>query len=282
MAPAGSRESLTAGLKAGAGSVYFGVDRLNMRARSRTNFAVGDLQEIAGRCRDYGARSCLTLNTVLYDEDLDTMRRLTDEAREAGISALIVSDPAVLNYARQAGMDVHISTQCNISNIEAVRFYAHWADVMVLARELSLEQVAAIAHSISEDNITGPSGKPVRIEIFIHGALCMAVSGKCYLSLHSHNSSANRGECIQNCRRPYEVTDLHSGNQLRVDNEYIMSAADLCTIGFLDKIVDAGVSVMKIEGRGRSADYVKAVVTCYREAVEAILSGTYTDRKSVV
>ena len=280
MAPAGSWESLSAGLKAGAGSVYFGVDRLNMRARSRTNFAVGDIKEITGRCRDYGARSYLTLNTALYDEDMDTMRRLADEAKNAGISALIVSDPAVLQYATQAGLNVHISTQCNISNIEAVRFYAQWADVMVLARELSLGQVSAITRKISDENITGPSGNLVRIEIFIHGALCMAVSGKCYLSLHSHNSSANRGECIQNCRRPYEVTDLHSGNQLRIDNEYIMSAADLCTIGFLDKIVDAGVSVMKIEGRGRSADYVKTVVTCYREAVESIRSGTWAREKA--
>ena len=279
MAPAGSLESLTAGLKAGAGSVYFGVGKLNMRAGTRNNFTPEDLPDISAACREYDARSYLTLNTVLFDDDLAQMRAVTDAAKQAGISALIVSDPAVMQHARESGMDVHISTQCNITNIGTVRFYSQWADVMVLARELSLDQVEAISREIGKQNITGPSGKPVRLEVFVHGALCMAVSGMCYLSLHSHNSSANRGSCVQNCRRPYEVRDKHSGLELEIDNEYIMSAGDLCTIGFLDKLVDAGVEVMKIEGRGRSADYVQTVVTCYREALEAIDAGTYTREK---
>jgi len=276
MAPAGSWESLTAGLKAGADAIYFGIDKLNMRSGTRNNFTVEDLPKITAACREYGAKSCLALNTVLYDEDLDQMRSLVDAASDTGVTALIVSDPAVMQHARETGMNVHISTQCNITNVETVRFYARWADVMVLARELSLDQVATITREIREHNITGPSGKPVRVEVFIHGALCMAVSGKCYLSLHSHNKSANRGLCVQNCRRPYEVRDKHSGMELEVDNEYIMSASDLCTIGFLDKVVDAGVEVMKIEGRGRSADYVQTVITCYREALEAIGAGFYT------
>jgi len=279
MAPAGSWESLTAGLKAGADAVYFGIDKLNMRSGTRNNFTVADLPKITASCREYDAKSYLTLNTVLFDEDLDQMRSLVDAASDAGVTALIVSDPAVMQHAREAGMNVHISTQCNITNAETVRFYARWADVMVLARELSLDQVAAITREIRDQNITGPSGKQVRVEVFIHGALCMAVSGMCYLSLHSHNSSANRGSCVQNCRRPYEVRDKHSGMELEIDNEYIMSAADLCTIGFLDKMVDAGVEVMKIEGRGRSADYVQTVVTCYREALEAIGAETYTREK---
>ena len=279
MAPAGSRESLTAGLKAGAGAVYFGVGKLNMRAGTRNNFTVEDLPEIGAACRDYGANSYLTLNTVMYDEDMDAMRATVDAAAKAGITALIVSDPIVMQYAREAGMNVHVSTQCNITNTGMVRFYSQWADVMVMARELNLPQVAEISRRIREENITGPSGKPVRIEMFVHGALCMAVSGMCYLSLHTHNSPANRGTCVQNCRRPYEVRDQHSGTELQVDNEYIMSAGDLCTIGFLDKLLDAGVSVLKIEGRGRSADYVQTVVTCYREAVEAIREGTYTRDK---
>ncbi len=279
MAPAGSWESLTAGLKAGAGAVYFGVGALNMRAGTRNNFTPEDLPEITDACREYGARSYLTLNTVMFDEDMEAMRATVDAAARAGISALIVSDPAVMAYARDAGMHVHISTQCNITNTESVRYYSRWADVMVMARELNLPQVARITRRIREENITGPSGQPVRIEMFVHGALCMAVSGMCYMSLHTHNSPANRGTCVQNCRRPYEVRDQHSGTELQVDNEYIMSAGDLCTIGFLNKLVDAGVTVMKIEGRGRSADYVKTVVTCYREALEAIREGTYTRAK---
>lgn len=279
MAPAGSWESLTAGLKAGADAVYFGIDKLNMRSGTRNNFTVDDLPAITSYCREYGAKSCLTLNTVLFDEDLEQMRSLVDAASAAGVTALIVSDPAVMQHARETGMNVHISTQCNITNAGTVRFYAQWADVMVLARELNLDQVAAITREIRDQNITGPSGRQVRVEVFIHGALCMAVSGKCYLSLHSHNSSANRGSCVQNCRRPYEVRDKQSGMELEIDNEYIMSAGDLCTIGFLDKVVGAGVEVMKIEGRGRSADYVQTVVTCYREALSAIQEGTYTREK---
>ncbi len=276
MAPVGSPESLTAALQAGADSVYLGIDQLNMRVKSRNNFAITDLPQIAKRCREAGVRSYLTLNTVLFDEDLSSMRTIIDAAVDSGISAVIVSDPSVMHYARNAGMPVHISTQCNITNIEAVSFYAQWADVMVLARELSLEQVGVIARQIKERNICGPSGNRVRLEVFIHGALCMAVSGKCYLSLHSHNSSANRGACVQNCRRPYTVKDKQSDNELEIDNEYIMSAKDLCTIGFLDKILDAGVEVLKIEGRGRSADYVQTTVSCYRQAVQAIQEGTYS------
>ena len=276
MAPVGSPESLTAALQAGADSVYLGIDQLNMRVKSRNNFAITDLPQIAKRCREAGVRSYLTLNTVLFDEDLSSMRTIIDAAVDSGISAVIVSDPSVMHYARNAGMPVHISTQCNITNIEAVSFYAQWADVMVLARELSLEQVGVIARQIKERNICGPSGNRVRLEVFIHGALCMAVSGKCYLSLHSHNSSANRGACVQNCRRPYTVKDKQSDNELEIDNEYIMSAKDLCTIGFLDKILDAGVEVLKIEGRGRTADYVQTTVSCYRQAVQAIQEGTYS------
>ncbi len=279
MAPAGSMESLAAALKAGADSVYFGVDKLNMRSRSRKNFTLGDLPEISAKCRKFNVKSHLALNTVLYDEDLSAMQRMVDAAADAGISAVIVSDPAVMQYARDAGMAVHMSTQCNITNTEAVRFYSRWADVMVMARELTLEHVAGIAAEIREQQIAGPSGQPVRLEVFAHGALCMAVSGKCYLSLHTHNSSANRGACVQNCRRPYIVTDKKGEYELEVDNEYIMSAKDLCTIPFLDKVLHAGVRVLKIEGRGRSADYVRTTVTCYREAIEAIRSGTFTPEK---
>lgn len=279
LAPAGSRESLSAAINAGAGSVYFGVDQLNMRAMSRNNFTASDLPEISQICRKHDVRTYLALNTVLFDEDLAVMRSLVDKAVDAGIDAVIVSDPAVMQHARSAGIPVHISTQCNITNIEAVQFYAQWADVMVLARELSLEQVGNIAREIRAKAVTGPSGKPVRLEVFIHGALCMAVSGKCYLSLHSYNTSANRGSCIQNCRRPYEVRDKISGTELEVDNEYIMSAKDLCTIPFLDKVLDAGVQVLKIEGRGRSADYVHTTVTCYRKAIEAIQQEVFTSEK---
>lgn len=278
-APAGSRESLSAALNAGADSVYLGVDQLNMRAGSRNNFQPADLPEIVERCRERKANVYLALNTVLYDEDLAQMRMAVDKAAGCGVSAVIVSDPSVMSYVRRSGLPVHISTQCNITNIEAVEFYAQWADVMVLARELSLEQVAAIARQIRERGIWGPSGNPVRLEVFVHGALCMAVSGKCYLSLHSHNAAANRGACVQNCRRPYIVRDKQSGNELEIDNEYIMSAGDLCTIGFLDKVLDAGAEVLKIEGRGRSPDYVDTVVRCYREAVDAVRDGSYTPEK---
>lgn len=279
MAPAGSWESLAAALHAGADAVYFGVDRLNMRSGSRNNFSLPDLAGITAKCCDYGAKSYLTLNTVLFDEDLASMRTLVDRAVESGVSAIIVSDPAVMQYARIAGMPVHISTQMNVTNIEAIRFYAQWADVIVPARELSLEQVSEISGQIREEDVRGPGGHRVRPEVFVHGALCMAVSGKCYLSLHAQNASANRGECIQSCRRPYVVRDKKSGRELEIDNEYIMSAKDLCTIGFLDKVIDAGAELLKIEGRGRSADYVHTTVTCYREAVRAIREGSYTPEK---
>lgn len=279
MAPAGSQESLSAALNAGADSVYFGVEQLNMRARSTNNFLVSDLPAIAQQCKAHGAKSYLTLNTILYDHDLQLMRRIVDTAREAGISAVIASDQAVMNHCRKTGMPLHISTQCNITNIETVEFFSAFADVMVMSRELTLQQVGQISREIKRREITGPSGQPIRIEIFGHGALCMAVSGKCYLSLHSHNASANRGACVQNCRRSYVVTDKEEGYELEIDNEYIMSAKDLCTIDFLDKILDAGVSVLKIEGRGRSADYVYTTTTCYREAADAIAEGTFTGEK---
>ncbi len=279
MAPAGSWESLAAAMKAGADSVYFGVGQLNMRSLSRNNFTLTDLPVIAGRCREQNVMTYLALNTVLFDDDLSTMREIVDRAVESGITAVIVSDPSVMQYACRSGLPVHISTQCNVTNIEAIQFYSQCADVIVPARELSLEQVAAIAQEIRQRNITGPSGKPVCLELFVHGALCMAVSGNCYLSLHTHHSSANRGACVQNCRRSYIVREKESDTELEIDNEYVMSAKDLCTIGFLDKVLDAGAELLKIEGRGRSADYVYTTVTCYREAVEAIREGTYTREK---
>tara|TARA_Y100000782_G_scaffold112275_1_gene142100 strand:- start:840 stop:2075 length:1236 start_codon:yes stop_codon:yes gene_type:complete len=275
MAPVGSFEALAAALNAGCNSVYFGVEQLNMRARSSVNFTTDDLREIATRCNEKGVKSYLTINTVLYDHDIRLMKTLVDQAKESGISAVIASDHAVMAYSRKIGLPVHISTQANVTNIETVEFYSAFADVMVLSRELSLSQVAKITQEIEKQQITGPSGELVRIEVFAHGALCMAVSGKCYLSLHSHNASANRGACIQNCRKSYIVTD-EDGNELQIDNEYIMSAKDLCTINFLDKVVEAGVQILKIEGRGRSADYVDTTVRCYREAVDALEAGTYT------
>ncbi|MCA0236853.1 MAG: U32 family peptidase [Bacteroidetes bacterium] len=275
LAPAGSFESLMAAIHAGADSVYFGVEQLNMRTKSSYNFTVNDLPEVAARCREHGVKSYITLNTIIYDHDLALMRRIVDAARESGIDALIASDIAVMNYARKSGMPVHISTQSNITNIDAIEFYSVYSDVMVLARELTLMQVGALAREIQRHNITGPSGHLVRLEVFGHGALCMAVSGKCYMSLHSNFSSANRGACIQNCRHTYVVTDKESGVEFEVDNEYIMSAKDLCTIDFLDKVADAGVSVLKIEGRGRSADYVHTTTQCYREALDALKNGTY-------
>ena len=278
MAPAGSKEAMAAAIKAGADSVYFGIEQLNMRARQTNNFLVDDLPEIAKLCNENGVKSYITLNTIIYDHDISLMRRIIDKAKEAGITALIASDLAVMNYARKIGMEVHISTQSNITNIETVEFYSAYADVMVMARELTLKQVGDIVKAIEKNDIRGPKGELVQVEIFAHGALCMAVSGKCYLSLHSHNASANRGACIQNCRREYTVTD-EEGIELKIDNEYIMSAKDLCTIDFLDKILEAGVRVLKIEGRGRAADYVYATTKCYREAVDAFAEGTYSQEK---
>ncbi|MCM1041276.1 MAG: U32 family peptidase [Bacteroides sp.] len=278
MAPVGSFPALQAALQAGADAVYFGVGQLNMRARAAVNFMPEDLGEIARVCREKGVRTYLTLNTVIYDGELPESRRVLDLAKEAGICAVISSDWAVITYARRIGMEVHISTQCNVTNIEAVRFYAQYADVMVAARELSLEQVAEIVRQIKAGNICGPSGKLVQIEIFAHGALCMAVSGKCYLSLDYYNSSANRGSCLQLCRRPYKLsqTDGEKDVEIAVDHEYLLSPKDLKTVDFLDKILEAGVSVLKIEGRGRSADYVKTVTSVYKEAVEAWKNGEYT------
>jgi U32 family peptidase len=278
-APVGSWESLTAAINAGAESVYFGIGTLNMRARSSVNFTLRDLVKISKICRKNNIGSCLTLNTVIYDDEMNVMRKIVDSAKKNGISAIIASDQAVIQYAASAGMPVHMSTQTNITNITAVKYWSQFADVMVTARELSLEQVAEISKQIKKQKIKGPSGNLVQIEVFAHGALCMAVSGKCYLSLDHYNASANRGACYQLCRRPYRVTDFDGEIELAVDNEYIMSPKDLCTIGFLDKILDAGVSVLKIEGRGRSPEYVSTVVQCYREAVDAVLEGTYTNKK---
>lgn len=279
MAPVGSFESLVAAIDAGADAVYFGVQGLNMRSRSSVNFTLDDLHMIVRTCREAGVKTYLTVNIIVYDSDLEDMRATIDAAAEAGISAIIASDIAAISYARRRGVEVHISTQCNISNIEAVRFYAQYADTVVLARELSLEQVKAIHDAIIAENICGPNSKQVKIEMFCHGALCMAVSGKCYLSLHQMNSSANRGACTQICRRGYEVTDLETGEQLNVDNKYIMSPKDLKTIHFLNKMVDAGVSVFKIEGRARGPEYVSIAVRCYSEALDAICDGTYEDNR---
>ncbi len=279
MAPVGSYESLSAALQAGAGSVYFGVGKLNMRARSSQNFTHDDLANIVEICRRQGVRTYLTLNTIIYDEELEEVRRTIDAAKEAGITAIIASDISVMEYARAKGVEIHISTQCNITNLEAVRFYARYADVVVTARELTLDQVHRIVQGIEKENICGPSGKPVQVELFVHGALCMAVSGKCYLSLDTMNHSANRGSCLQLCRRSYLVTDKEEGFEYEVDNQYIMSPKDLCTIGFIDKIIDAGVRVFKIEGRGRGPEYVKAVTACYREAALAVADGSFSAEK---
>ena len=279
MAPVGSYESLQAAIQGGAGAVYFGVGKLNMRSRSAANFTVEDLTRICSIAHAAGVRTYLTVNTIIYNSEIDEMHRLLHAAKDAGVSAIIASDMAVINYARQIGVEVHISTQCNVSNTEAVRYYAQFADVIVTARELPLQQVAEIVNYIKENDIRGPRGELVRIELFCHGALCMSVSGKCYLSLDNYNYSANRGACLQLCRRGYIVKDKESDLELEIDNEYIMSPKDLCTIGFLDKIVKAGVSVLKIEGRGRSADYVRTVTECYREALEAIADGSYCKEK---
>ena len=279
MAPVGSRESLAAALEAGADSVYFGIESLNMRAHSASRFTITDLREIASVCSERGVKTYLTVNTIIYDDDMVMMRRICDAALQAGISAVIASDVAVLVYCREIGQEVHLSTQLNISNIEALRFYARYADVAVLARELNLQQVRSIYEGIVSENICGPAGRPVRIEMFCHGALCMAVSGKCYLSLDNLGRSANRGECMQVCRRGYTMRDRETGTELDVDNKYIMSPKDLKTIGFIDEMMHAGVRVFKIEGRARSAEYVLTVVRCYKEAIRAVLDGTYSAEK---
>ncbi len=279
MSPAGSWEALSAALHAGADSIYFGVEQLNMRAKSSNNFTIDDLSKVAELCTQHNAKSYITLNTIMYDHDLQLMRSIVDAAKTNGITAVIASDHAVLMYAKKKGLEVHISTQTNITNIETIEFFSAFADVVVLSRELSLSQVSDIIREIKRRNLCGPSGELIRVEVFAHGALCMAVSGKCYLSLHTHFSSANRGACIQNCRRDYIVTDKNTGYELEIDNEYIMSAKDLCTIGFLDRIIDAGVEVLKIEGRGRSAEYVHTTTTCYRDAIRTIADGTYTQDK---
>jgi len=276
MAPAGNFECLHAAIQGGADSVYFGVEKLNMRSHSANNFKMTDLKEIVRICSEYGVKTYLTLNITLYDNDLEDMRKTLHAAKEAGITAVIASDMAAISYARSIGVEVHISTQLSISNVESLRFYAQFADVIVLARELNLTQVKAIKAMIDEENICGPSGRKVEIEMFAHGALCMAVSGKCYLSLHEYGASANRGSCYQLCRRAYDVRDRETGMELTVDNKYIMSPKDLCTIEFIDKIIDAGVTVFKIEGRARSAEYVKRVASCYRRAANAVCDGTYT------
>lgn len=279
MAPVGSWESLAAAFQARADSVYFGIESLNMRARSSNNFSIDDLKEIAGLCHENGVKSYLTINTVLYDGDLSLMQQIVDAAKEANISAIIASDVSVMSYASQKEVEIHLSTQLNIANIEALKFYAHFADVVVLARELNLDQVAEIHDQIVTQEIRGPHGGLIRIEMFCHGALCMAVSGKCYLSLHEYNASANRGACVQICRRGYTVKDKETDVEMDIDNQYILSPKDLKTIHFMNKMMDAGVRVFKIEGRARGAEYVKTVVNCYREAIEAHLDGTFNSVK---
>lgn len=279
MAPAGSFEALRAAINAGANSVYFGIEQLNMRARAANNFTTEDLKEIVRICQEHKVKTYLTLNTIMYDHDMVLMKKICDTAKQANLTAVICSDVAAMSYAREIGLEVHISTQANVSNFETVKFYSQFADVVVLARELTIKQIKAITDKIKEEDIRGPSGKLLEIELFIHGALCVAISGKCYMSLATYNSSANRGACLQSCRRAYKVIDEETGDELRIENKYIMSPKDLCTIGFIDKIVDSGVTVLKIEGRGRSPDYVHTVVSAYNEAIEAYLNGTYTQDK---
>lgn len=279
MAPVGSRESLAAAINAGADSIYFGIENLNMRAHSASTFTINDLKEIAKTCDEHGVKSYLTVNTIIYGEDLPLMRSIIDAAKEACISAVIASDVAVMMYCREIGQEVHLSTQLNISNVEALKFYAQFADVVVLARELNMAQVAEIYHQIEEQNICGPKGERIRIEMFCHGALCMAVSGKCYLSLDNTGRSANRGACMQLCRRGYIVTDRETGTELAIDNKYIMSPKDLKTIRFIDKLMKSGVRVFKIEGRARGPEYVHTVVGCYREAIQSVLDGSFTEDK---
>ena len=276
LAPAGNFECLRAAIQGGADSVYFGVGHLNMRSHSANNFQPEDLSEVVRICREAGVKSYMTLNIVLYQEDLEPMRKALDAALAAGVDAIIASDMAAISYCRKIGLEVHISTQLSISNVESLRFYSQFADVVVLARELNLDQVKEIYETVVRENICGPSGKPVRIEMFAHGAICMAISGKCYLSLHTYGASANRGACYQICRRGYEVTDLETGNKLNIDNKYIMSPKDLCTIDFMDRIIESGVKVFKIEGRARSAEYVKRCASCYRRAADAVCDGTYS------
>lgn len=282
MAPVGSRESLAAAIQAGADSIYFGIENLNMRARSANTFTIEDLREIARTCDEHGMKSYLTVNTIIYDKDIELMRTIVDAAKEAGISAVIAADVAVMSYANKIGQEVHLSTQLNISNAEALKFYAQFADVVVLARELNLEQVAEIYRQIQEEHICGPSGELIRIEMFCHGALCMAVSGKCYLSLHEMNHSANRGACMQICRRAYTVRDKDTDVELEVDNQYIMSPKDLKTIHFMNKMMDAGVRVFKLEGRARGPEYVRLVTECYKEAIKAYCEGTFDEEKVAV
>ena len=279
MAPVGSRESLQAALQAGADSIYFGIEKLNMRAHSASTFTVDDLREIAATCGERGVKTYLTVNTIIYDDDIELMHQIIDAAKEAGISAVIASDVAVMTYCREVGQEVHLSTQLNISNIEALKFYAQFADVVVLARELNMEQVARIHEQAEQINICGPSGRKIRIEMFCHGALCMAISGKCYLSLDNAARSANRGECMQLCRRSYIVTDKETGTELEIDNKYIMSPKDLKTVRFIDRMMRAGVRVFKIEGRARGPEYVYTVVKCYKEAIRSVLDGTFTEEK---
>lgn len=279
MAPVGSRESLQAALQAGADSIYFGIEKLNMRAHSASTFTVDDLREIAATCGERGVKTYLTVNTIIYDDDIELMHQIIDAAREAGISAVIASDVAVMTYCREVEQEVHLSTQLNISNIEALKFYAQFADVVVLARELNMEQVARIHEQAEQMNICGPSGRKIRIEMFCHGALCMAISGKCYLSLDNAARSANRGECMQLCRRSYIVTDKETGTELEIDNKYIMSPKDLKTVRFIDRMMRAGVRVFKIEGRARGPEYVYTVVKCYKEAIRSVLDGTFTEEK---
>lgn len=275
MAPAGNFECLMAAIQGGADSIYFGVGNLNMRSHSANNFNPEDIEKIVSICNEHGVRSYLTLNIVLYNDDIEPMKVALEAAKRAGITAVIASDMAAISYARSIGLEVHISTQLNVSNYEALKFYAQFADVVVLARELSIPQVKTISEKIISEGIKGPAGEPVQIEMFCHGALCMAVSGKCYLSLHEYNASANRGSCYQLCRRGYEVTDLETGESLHIDNKYIMSPKDLCTIEFMDKMIDAGVSVFKIEGRARSAEYVRKVTSAYRRAADAVMEGRF-------
>lgn len=279
MAPVGSRESLAAAIQAGADSIYFGIEKLNMRAHSASTFTINDLREIAATCNEHSIKTYLTVNTIIYNEDISLMHEIIEAAKEAGISAVIASDVAVMTYCNKVGQEVHLSTQLNISNVEALKFYAQFADVVVLARELNMKQVAEVHRCAEEQNICGPSGQPVRIEMFCHGALCMAISGKCYLSLDNANRSANRGECIQLCRRSYTVTDNETGTQLEIDNKYVMSPKDLKTIRFIDKMMNSGVRVFKIEGRARGPEYVYTVVRCYKEAIQSVIDGTFTEEK---
>ena len=279
MAPVGSRESLAAAIQAGADSVYFGIEKLNMRAHSASTFTIDDLREIAATCEEHGIKTYLTVNTIIYNEDIPLMHEIVDAAKDAGISAVIASDVAVMTYCNKVGQEVHLSTQLNISNVEALKFYARFADVVVLARELNMDQVAEVHRLAEGENICGPSGQPVRIEMFCHGALCMAISGKCYLSLDNANRSANRGECIQLCRRSYTVTDNETGTQLEIDNKYVMSPKDLKTVRFIDRMMKSGVRVFKIEGRARGPEYVYTVVKCYKEAIRSVIDGTFTEEK---